>query len=254
MARWRPAAVISQCGRRGYQTAEGKAKGGHREAIANGNANGRQGRAGAESEVAAPRHPKLPVRAERRQTPSKHWTRRADGSFGKFTCSKILGPNPYGATKPTVQVKMFKNWPQDQAPHPPTGRSSTPKVAEGAGETLRAGPRGSMAGAGPGVDSTGIKPQRTNCPKTGPTGQTSRSRTKGNPGGHPQGRTRTRTGARDEWECHVEIEWITAQLPTPHSGGGGGGRGGGTGSKHQDSRGGVKRKCEVGYASSPDWL
>ena len=43
----------------------------------------------------------------------------------------------------------------------------------------------------------------------------------------PAGRTRARAKAGSEWECHVEIEWIGAQLLTPHFGGLSAGRGGG---------------------------
>ena len=63
----------------------------------------------------------------------------------------------YVATETSVQVKVFKNWPHDQAPHRPTGRGSAPEVAEGAGEI----PGGRMAGAEPGVDSAGTQPLST---------------------------------------------------------------------------------------------
>ena len=43
----------------------------------------------------------------------------------------------------------------------------------------------------------------------------------------PAGRTRVRAKAGSECECHVEIEWIGAQLLTPHLGGSSAGRRGG---------------------------
>ena len=63
------------------------------------------------------------------------------------------------------------------------------------------------------------------------------------PGQAPAGRTRARTGAGSERECHVEIEWIAVQLPTPHLGGW---ALEGVGAAHHGSRCGVKRKCVVG--------
>jgi hypothetical protein len=87
----------------------------------------------------------------------------------------------------------------------------------------------------------------------GPNGQDTQNTKKRKPGqapagpasAGPAGRTRARTGAGSEWECHVEIEWLRHWSPTPHLGGLGTGRGGG-GAEHQDSRGGVKRKCGIG--------
>ena len=68
----------------------------------------------------------------------------------------------------------------------------------------------------------------------GPNGQDTQKTKKRKPGqapagpasAGPAGRTRARTGAGSEWECHVEIEWLRHWLPTPHLGGLGAGRGG----------------------------
>ena len=49
----------------------------------------------------------------------------------------------------------------------------------------------------------------------------------------PAGRMRAKAKAGSEWECHVEIEWIGAQLLTPHLGGLSAGRGAGVGAARQ---------------------
>ena len=76
---------------------------------------------------------------------------------------------------------------------------------------LRAEPGGRMAGTEPGVDSTGAHAQR---PAKSGRRQAQRARQANikqketEPGRAPAGRTRARTGAQSEWECHVETEWI----------------------------------------------
>ena len=62
----------------------------------------------------------------------------------------------------------------------------------------------------------------------------------------PAGRTRARAKAGSEWECHVEIEWIGAQLLTPHFGGLSAGRGGGGGAARQPGRSQEEVRSRIG--------
>ena len=91
-------------------------------------------------------------------------------------------------------------------------------------------PGGGIPGAEPGADSTGAQTQRPAKTRRNPQGactacvQAPRARRAKKSNKIKPGRTRARTGAGSEWECHVEIEWIQHWLPTPHFGGLGAGR------------------------------
>ena len=104
---------------------------------------------------------------------------------------------------------MFRNRTQNQAPSWLGGRGGPPEVAEGAGAALRPGGGGRMAGAEPEVEGARAGPQGT--AKTAKYTKNEQRET----GQAPAGRTRARAKAGSEWECHVEIEWIGAQLLTP---------------------------------------
>ena len=106
-------------------------------------------------------------------------------------------------------------------------------MAEGAGAVLRSGGGGRVSGAEPEVDGARAGPQGTAETAKYTKNEQKKTRTDGkHPQGRlasagPAGRTRARAKAGSEWEFHVEIEWIGAQLLTPHFGGLSAGRGGG---------------------------
>ena len=75
-----------------------------------------------------------------------------------------------------------------------------------------------MAGAKPEVDGARAGPEGT--AETAKYAKHEKKKTR-------TSTRRARARAGSEWECHVEIEWIGAQLLTPHFGGLSAGRGAG---------------------------